>query len=81
MAAGPGGLVKVEGKMNTAKYLEILEGNLIQSARELQHGRRFIFQQDSYRKHIAKPTWFKDNKVNVLGWQSQSPDLKPVENL
>ena len=28
-------LVKVEGKMNAAKYRELLEDNLIQSAREL----------------------------------------------
>ena len=46
-AAGPGRLVKVEGKMNTAKYREILEDNLIQSAIELRLGRRFILQQDN----------------------------------
>jgi transposase len=30
-------------------------------------------------KVVAK--WLKDNKVMVLGWSSQSPDLNPIENL
>ena len=68
-AASPGGLVKVEGKINAAKYKEIRVDNLIQSARELRLGRRFIFQQDNDPKHAAKARqkWFQDNKLNVLG--------------
>ena len=82
-AAGPGRLVKIEGRMNAAKYTEILRDNLIQSARELRIGRRFIFQQDNDPKHTAKATqeWLKTNQVNVLEWPSQSPDLNPIENL
>ena len=43
-AAGPARLVKVEGKMNAATYSELLEDNLIQSAREQQLRRRSVFQ-------------------------------------
>lgn len=59
-AAGPGRLVKIEGKMNAAKYREILEDNVILSARELRLGRGFNFQQDNDPKHTAKATqkWF-----------------------
>ncbi|MGH0167791.1 UNVERIFIED_CONTAM: hypothetical protein FKN15_052775 [Acipenser sinensis] len=42
-ASGPGKLVKIEGKMDTAKYREIVEENLMNSARDLGLGRRFIF--------------------------------------
>ena len=41
--AGPERLVKVRGKMNAAKYKEILEDNLIKSTRVVWLGRRFFF--------------------------------------
>ena len=44
---------------------------------------RFIFKQDNDPKHTVKASqkWLKDNKVNVLEWLSQSPDLNPIEEL
>uniref|UniRef100_A0A8C7KTS4 Uncharacterized protein n=1 Tax=Oncorhynchus kisutch TaxID=8019 RepID=A0A8C7KTS4_ONCKI len=35
-AAGTGRLVRIEGKMNVAKYREILDDNLLQSAQDLR---------------------------------------------
>jgi hypothetical protein len=40
-AAGTGRLVRIEGKMNGAKYREILDENLPQSVQDLRLGRRF----------------------------------------
>ncbi|CDQ63232.1 unnamed protein product [Oncorhynchus mykiss] len=37
-AAGTGRLVRIEGKMNGAKYREILDENLLQSAQDLRLG-------------------------------------------
>ena len=82
-AAGTGQLQKVDGIMRKEQYLEILKHNLKSSARKLKLGRNWIFQQDNDPKHTAHVVtkWLRDNKVKVLAWPSQSPDLNPIENL
>ena len=74
-AAETGRLVRIEGKMNGAKYRKILDESLLQSTHDLRLGRRFSFQQDNDPKHITKITqeWFRDKSLNVLEWPSQSP--------
>ncbi|KAL0190899.1 hypothetical protein M9458_013597, partial [Cirrhinus mrigala] len=69
-AAGTGRLVAIEGKMNVAKYRDILDYNLLQSAQDLRLGRRFTFQQDNDPKYTAKITkeWLHNNSVTVLEW-------------
>ena len=52
--AGTGGLLRAEGKLNGAKYRDILNDNLVQSALVLRLGRRFTFQKDSDPKYTAK---------------------------
>ena len=60
--AGTGRLVMIEGKMNGAKYREILDENLLHSAQDLRLGQRLNFQQDNDPKHTAKTTqeWLRD---------------------
>ena len=64
--AGTGELVRVKGKLNGTKNIDIYE-NLVQSAQDLRLGRRFTFQQNNDPKHTAKTTqeWLRDS-VNVL---------------
>ena len=81
-AAGrTGALHKIDGIMRKDNYVDILKQYLKTSVRKLKLGRKWVFQMDP--KHTSKVVakWLKDNKVKVLGWPSQSPDLNPIENL
>ena len=67
--AGTGKLVRVKGKMDGAKYRDILGQNLFQSACDLRLGQRFTFQQDNDPKHTAKALeWFKRKHCVKICW-------------
>jgi hypothetical protein len=80
---GTGRLVKIEAKMNRAKYREIFDENLLQTSQDLRLGQKFTFQQDNNPKHTAKTMqeWLLENSMNVLEWCSQIPDLNPIGHL
>ena len=69
--------------MNGAKCRQILEENLLQSAKDLRLWQRFTFQQDNDPKPTAKTTleWLQNKNVKVLELPSQNPDLNLIENL
>ena len=75
--------IRIEAKMNRAKYRKILNENRLQSVQDLRLGRRFTFQQDNDPKHTAKTTqeWIRDKSLNVLERPIHSPDFNPIEHL
>ena len=83
-AAGwTGALHKIDGIMREENYVDILKQHLKTSVWKLKLGRKWVFQMDYDPKHTSKVVakWLKDNKVKVLEWSSQSPDLNPIEHL
>ena len=71
-ARGTGALHKIDGIMRLKNYMDILKQHLKTSV-----SRKWVIQMDNDPKHTSKVVakWLKDNKVKVLEWPSQCPDL------
>jgi hypothetical protein len=82
-ASGVGELVEISSKMDAKTYVNILENNLIASAKKMKIRDNFIFQSDNDPKHTSKlaKKWLMENQINLLEWIAQSPDLNIIEHL
>ncbi|KAK6187514.1 hypothetical protein SNE40_005520 [Patella caerulea] len=83
---GPSRLYIVEGTMDSIKYVDMLEHRLVPQIKDWYGediAQQCIFQQDSAPCHVAKRSkaWFQKNKIKVLDWPGNSPDMSPIETL
>ena len=83
-AKGMGPLYFVEGTMRQDQYKNVLENCLLPQVKEWFLGdEEYIFMHDSAPCHKAKSvsSFLKLQKVRVLPWPGNSPDMNPIENM
>jgi hypothetical protein len=80
---GVGNLHLIDGIMEKNQYKNILENQMLPSARRLFGDSDWKFQEDNDPKHTSKlcKQFHVDHKTNRIDWPAQSPDLNPIENL
>jgi len=76
-------LTNVNGHLNGAGYINVLENSAIPSAHLLGFGDDFWFQDDGAPCHRSRlvAEWKAENNLSCLSWPPQSPDLNPIENV
>ena len=67
--------------MNSEDFKKLLEEYLLSNAVDLAN-KKWVSQQDNVPIHQSRlmKIWFKAKNIQVLDWQSGSPDLNPTEN-
>ena len=75
-------LTRINVKINTAIYKNILQKHVITTIKT-SGVINPIFVQDNAPCHKAKSVlkYLKEEKIEVMDWPAQSPDLNPIENL
>ena len=79
-AGGTGALYKIHDIMRKGKLCGYIEATSEDISQEVK---AWVLQMDNDPKHTSKVVakWFKENKVKLLEWPSQSPHLNPIENV
>ena len=64
-------------------YVDILNHNLLQTARHFYPHSHWWFQQDNAPQHTAHVArrWFDTHGIDLIDFPPYSPDLNPIENL
>ena len=75
-------LCKISTRMNSEKYIDLLEDCLIPFIEDNQE-ENVVYQQDNAAIHTSKKSreWFRQKDLPLLKLPARSPDINPIENL
>ena len=79
---GLGSLVKLEGRLDSTAYQQVLEEHMLTDTAALI-GEDFVFQQDNVPVCTSRSTrqWLRQHDVTQLDWPPKSPDANPIKKL
>ena len=79
---GPGPLVRLQGRVNSCKSLQMLEQHFIDHFEKIPI-ENCILMQDNVPIHTAHTVknFLQERNILSLDWSAQSPDLNPIENV
>jgi transposase len=68
--------------MNSSKYIEIITSRVLPFLQIFADG-KVAFQHDLAPCHNSKAVkkFIQENKISMLNWPGNSPDMNPIENL
>ena len=82
---GPLVVIPKGGTMTAERYLETVQKHFLPFYRRMKrkYGASVIMQEDNASWHTAKVVraYMATQKIKLLQWPPQSPDLSPIENL
>ena len=80
-AGGAGDFVRIAGKFNKEKYLEILQNVLLPSIQDRFPNQQVRFIHDLSPIHQVIRSWFREQpEITALPWPPKGADLNPIEN-
>ncbi len=81
-SAGPGPLVRIQGKLDGEEYLNLFRYRLWRYYPGLYDGSQ-IFQDDNATPHTSDIVneWFAKHSIRRMDWPSRSPDINIIEDV
>ena len=77
-------MCRVHGRMDQVLYRSILEQYLLGTIEDLNLSKdKLVFMHDNDPKHTANSVWewLQNQRITVMAWPPQSPDLNPIEHV